>query len=83
MPADDPVPRWRWGRCPRCHADAWIEVAHPRNVACAKQCGGFSIWSYLEAEYRWQQRYGALFGLHSFNDDGRMSEQCRRQDSNL
>ena len=26
--------RWRWGTCPRCGADAWINTDDPLNVAC-------------------------------------------------
>ncbi|MFI4984897.1 MAG: hypothetical protein ACHP93_05220 [Solirubrobacterales bacterium] len=70
--------RWRWGACPRCGADAWIDTEDQLNVACSKECRGFSIWDYLEAEYRWQQEFGALFGLRSFDAAGRPTDVERR-----
>jgi endogenous inhibitor of DNA gyrase (YacG/DUF329 family) len=63
--------RWRWGRCPRCGADAWIDTEDPRIVACSRACRGFSIWDWLESSYTWEQQFGVAFGLRSFDARGR------------
>jgi hypothetical protein len=70
-------PRWRWGRCPRCHADAWIDTQDPLVLACSRAYRGFSIWDWLESSYRWEQQFGAAFGLHTFDARGRPSEAGR------
>ncbi len=67
-------PRWRWGRCPRCDSDAWIDTQDSLNVACSRACKGFSIWDFLESSYRWEQEFGDAFDLHSFDARGRPAE---------
>ena len=71
------LPRWRWGRCPGCSADAWIDTQDPLNVACSCACRGFSIWDSLESSYAWEQRFGAVFELHTFDARGRPSDAGR------
>lgn len=66
--------RWRWERCPGCHADAWIDTQDPLNVACSCACRSFSIWDWLESSYAWEQQFGAAFGLHTFDARGRPSD---------
>ena len=68
-------PRWRWGRCPRCHGDAWIDTQDPLNVACSRECNGFSIWAFLESVYRWEQEFGDVLDLYSFDAHGRPSNE--------
>lgn len=68
-----PIPRpllWRWGHCPHCGADAWINIQNPDCVACSRECR-YSIWDYLESSYRWELRFGEAFGVRSFDDRGR------------
>jgi hypothetical protein len=69
-PAVRRAPRWRWGSCPRCGADAWLEIEYPGSAACSRECR-YSIWDWLESSYRWELRFGEVFGLRSFDDRGR------------
>ncbi len=70
------APRWRWGQCPRCHAEAWIGTSGTAlDLACSHGCGGFSIWSYLEAAYQWEQRNGTPFDRRTFDAKGRPADR--------
>ncbi len=63
--------RWRWGRCPRCNADAWIFALNAERVACSRGRNS-TMWDFLENQYQWEHEYATRFGeqhsLNSFDD---------------